>query len=178
MKDICDFSKDFFEFFECKDIEVNASVIENFSRLTASHKDTKIIVWSQANLKWGTDEATFVNTKWDDERFPYRAVSIVLPNKDRESYTHFVLFSHEGMRACLIPASCLENATNGKAQIAHNGNKIDAETALVENWTPKVTFFIKSDGQWQKDQNNIWKKPQIIPDDPMEYLNLLSGNKL
>ncbi len=69
-------------------------------------------------------------------------------------------------RIIITPKAVIDAAPKG--WLRQGGGFV--QTANVDNWTPKMGFFRRTDAGWEKDKDNIWKEPVKVPMDPDAYL--------
>lgn len=136
--------------------------------LRGTYKNNKITAVVQAKAEWGTDKPTNTGHNWSDDRYPYASVQFRIPTDPEvlATATHYILVSGDSRHCVLTPKSVVDAATKAWAK---NDNGY-VQVSNVENWTPKVVFFVYQHGDWMRDPANVWEKPKPVSMDPNEFL--------
>ena len=161
----------FFKSLGCTDI-LAKDIDDTFGKVKATYKGKEILVRVQLKHEWGTDEATPNGNHWNDDRYPYSSVQLITPRPTEgpDTSTHYLLMSGDFARCFLCPRTVVDNAMRGWATVDLNGAEVTVNTAIIENWTPKVCFFAKSGESWVKDTHNQWEAPKKVPMSADEFL--------
>jgi hypothetical protein len=152
----------------CTDISFAESTTSNVARMAATHNDKKIVVRVQTKAEWGTDCLLKSGHNWADPRYPYKSVQFGMPQPGEPvgEYTHFFLVSGCATRIVMAPKAAIDSSDNGWIK---EGDRY-TQTAVVVNWTPKVSFFVRTDEGWVTDDANVWNKPVSCSMDADEFL--------
>ena len=151
------------------ELTYQSSADRSIARFKGKFKDAMLTCRVQLKAEWGTDLATSIGTNWNEGRYPFKSVQFVSPTpKDGTDadYTHFMIMAGDCNRLAIAPKSVIENAPKGWLR---QGSTY-VQTANVDNWTPKLNFFRRTDSGWEKDTDNIWKEPIKVPMDPDAFL--------
>ena len=153
------------------DLTYQASGVPAVARFKGSYNGTPMSCRVQLKAEWGTDHKTSIGTNWNEGRYPFKSVQFVMPTPEEgeTAYTHFMIVSGDATRIVITPKAIVEAAPKGWLRVESQY----VQTAVVDNWTPKVGFFRRNDKGWEKDTDNIWKEPVKGPMDREEFDRML-----
>lgn len=156
------------KFLGCNDITFQNCENDPIVKMTAHFNNTSIIARVQLRPEWGTDVPTKSGGNWKDARYPYASMQFGVPEpvEGETAYTHYIIVSPDGSRACLATAAIIKSIDQGWSR---SGNGW-VPTVTVPNYTPKLGFFVRKENGWMRDPENVWKEPEKIPASPDEFL--------
>jgi hypothetical protein len=171
---------EFLRFLGCTKLTGREGRFPHLGRLRALSKSRKpVSVRFEYKASWGQHSEASRGAFWDQARYPFPSVRFLDPTPEDgpEPLTHYLTVSGDERRAILTTASVVDAAAKSwlreRVGVDEDHTFTLFRAASVDNWNPKVLFYVKHPEGWVPDPDNVWEQPKPVLDDPDEFLKSL-----